>query len=81
VVVLYAGDFDATGEDIVHNFEVQLTARGVENWTLERVALTDEQVAEYDLPEAEGKKTDPRAAAFAERHGKLVQVEVEALDP
>jgi hypothetical protein len=81
VVVLYAGDFDPSGEDLVRNFKKQLTARGIADWTLEQVALTDEQVAEYGLPEAQGKESDPRAAAFAERHGKLVQVEVEALDP
>jgi hypothetical protein len=56
VVILYAGDFDPSGEDIVRNFKEQLTARGVENWTLERVALTDEQVEKYGLPEAMGKQ-------------------------
>jgi hypothetical protein len=81
IVVLYAGDFDPTGEDIVRNFKVQLTNRGVENWTLEQIALTDEQVGAYGLPESVGKDTDPRAVGFAERHGKLIQVEVEALAP
>jgi hypothetical protein len=81
VVVLYAGDFDATGEDIMRNFKVQLTRRGIMSWTLEQVALTDEQVAEYKLPEYAGKPGDPRAKGFAERHGRLAQVEVEALAP
>jgi len=81
VVVLYAGDFDPSGEDLQRNFEAQLTSRGLEDWTLERVALTNEQVSKYGLPEALGKETDSRAAAFAERHGRLVQVELEALEP
>jgi hypothetical protein len=38
-------------------------------------------VIEYDLPPTMGKATDPRAATFCVRHGQLVQVEVEALDP
>ena len=80
VVVLYAGDFDPSGEDIARNFAEQLTRRGVKH-SLERIALTDEQVRDYNLPESVGKDTDTRAAAFAERHGKLVQVELEALSP
>jgi hypothetical protein len=36
---------------------------------------------EYDLPPQLGKATDPRAAAFVEKHGRLIQVEVEALPP
>jgi hypothetical protein len=75
VVILYAGDFDATGSDIVRNFEVQLNARGVKDWTLKHIALTAEQVADYNLPEAMGKPDDPRAKAFAAKHGRLCQVE------
>ena len=42
---------------------------------VERLALTPEQIAEYDLPERPAKRTDPRAKGFA---GSGV-VEVEAL--
>jgi hypothetical protein len=48
---------------------------------VERVALTAEQVDDYDLPVAMGKTGDPRSAAFELRHGRLVQVELEALPP
>jgi hypothetical protein len=76
-VLLYAGDFDASGEDILRDF-VQRTGC----WQrLRRVALTEDQVAEFGLPENPGKETDSRARAFAERHGRNVQVEVDALDP
>jgi hypothetical protein len=74
-VLLYCGDFDPTGEDIPRSF-AELT--GLE---LQRVALTPEQVDEYDLPPALGKATDSRAADFMARHGRLVQVELEALSP
>ena len=75
------GRFRSHGRGHRPELQVQLTARGVENWTLERVAITEEQVDKYGLPEAPGKADDPRADGFIERHGRLVQVEVEALDP
>ncbi|WP_220138266.1 hypothetical protein, partial [Nocardioides massiliensis] len=39
------------------------------------------QVEEYNLPPQPGKTTDSRAAKFVERHGRLVQVELDALPP
>lgn len=76
-VLLYAGDWDPSGEDIVRDF-VERT----DCWDhVIRVGLTADQLAEYDLPEMPGKKTDSRAAGFIERHGRLAQVEIDALDP
>lgn len=76
-VGIYAGDFDPTGQDIPRHF---LEGCGPwEEWV--QVALTAGQVDEYRLPENPGKTTDSRAEAFAARNGKLVQVEVDALDP
>src|SRR5215207_143693 len=46
---------------------------------VQRIALTSEQVEEHDLPPQPGKTTDARSAAFALRHGRLVQVELDAL--
>jgi hypothetical protein len=43
--------------------------------------LTWDQVTEFDLPPQLGKSTSPRAAAFLEEHGELVQVEADALPP
>jgi hypothetical protein len=45
------------------------------------VALDWSQVLAYNLPPQLGKATDSRAAAFEARHGRLVQVELEALPP
>ena len=76
-VLLYAGDFDPSGEDIRRDF-VERT----DCWsTVVRVALSKEQVDQYDLPPQPGKQSDSRAAAFQKRHGQLVQVEVDALPP
>ncbi|MBA2367077.1 MAG: hypothetical protein H0V77_11575 [Actinobacteria bacterium] len=46
-----------------------------------RVALLESQVLAYDLPPAMGKATDARARGFVERHGELIQVELDALPP
>jgi hypothetical protein len=76
-VLLYAGDHDPSGEDIDRDF---VDKSGC--WSkVVRVALTAEQVDAYSLPPAPGKETDSRAAGFIARHGELVQVELDALDP
>lgn len=76
-VLLYAGDFDPSGEDIDRDF-VAKTGCWAE---VVRVALTSAQVEAYDLPPMVGKVTDSRASAFVARHGRLVQVELDALPP
>lgn len=76
-VLVYAGDFDPSGEDIERDFRDRTVCFD----EVIRVALTVEQVEEYDLPPAMGKATDTRAAGFIERYGELVQVELDALPP
>ena len=76
-VILYVGDFDPTGEDIERVLAERLNG-GAE---ITRVAVTPDQVTTYNPPPMPGKATDPRAPGFTSRHGRLVQVEVEALDP
>lgn len=76
-VLLYAGDFDASGEDIPRDF-VKRTGCFDE---IRRVALTLGQIREYGLPENPGKKTDSRAKKFAEKYGTNMQVEMDALPP
>jgi hypothetical protein len=76
-VLLYGGDFDPSGEDIDRDF-LERTAC----WDkVVRVALTATQVREYALPVNPGKSSDSRAAGFISRHGSLMQVELDALDP
>jgi hypothetical protein len=76
-VLLYAGDFDPSGEDIDRDFEERTDC-----WDkVIRVALSAAQVRQYGLPPNPGKATDSRAAGFVARHGELVQVELDALDP
>ncbi|MCH7780002.1 MAG: hypothetical protein IH848_04085 [Acidobacteria bacterium] len=76
-VLIYAGDFDPSGEDIVRDFLARTHCFD----EIVRVALTSQQVEEHSLPEQVGKVTDSRARRFIERHGRLVQVELDALPP
>jgi len=76
-VLLYAGDHDPSGEDIDRDFTKRTGC-----WSkVRRVALTADQVEAYALPPQPGKETDSRARSFVERHGRLVQVELDALPP
>lgn len=76
-VLIYAGDFDPSGEDIERDF-LERADCFEEN---HRIALTPQQIIDYALPPLPGKKSDSRAAAFTARHGQLMQVELDALDP
>jgi hypothetical protein len=76
-ILLYAGDLDPSGEDIDRDF---IERTGCWSQVI-RIALSWEQVEEYQLPAAPGKDTDSRAARFIERHGQLMQVELDALEP
>jgi hypothetical protein len=76
-VLLYAGDHDASGEDIDRDF-IDRAACFDE---VVRVALSAQQVVAYGLPPMPGKATDTRAAGFVAKHGELRQVELDALDP
>jgi hypothetical protein len=80
-VLIYAGDFDPSGEDIDRDFTERTSC-----WDkVHRVALVRDpdrgidQIAEYNLPPAMGKVSDTRAAQFMARHGELIQVELDAL--
>jgi len=76
-VLLYAGDWDPSGEEIDRDFETRVDAFT----KVIRVALTAEQVDAYHLPPNPGKTGDSRAPGFVARHGALLQVELDALAP
>jgi hypothetical protein len=78
--VFYLGDFDPSGEDIERNF-IRHVRAVFPLVAIKRVAVTPAQITGLSLIENPGKSTDSRAKAFAAKHGKLVQVEVEAIDP
>jgi hypothetical protein len=92
-VLIYAGDFDASGMDIGRSF-IQTT----DCWkhTI-RIGLSPTQIADLDLPVLKGKAGDTRAPKFIDRHPEIhqqhdfgldkdgrrfpAQVELDAVDP
>jgi hypothetical protein len=77
-VLLYAGDFDPSGEDIQRDLIERTGGAFAE---IRRVAVLPEQIDALGLVPMPGKASDSRAAGFVARHGELVQVEVEAIEP
>lgn len=79
-ILIYLGDFDPSGEDMVRDIESRLTMFGVEGLTVTKVALTMAQVRQYRPPPNPAKLTDPRADAYVAEHGSS-SWEVDALPP
>jgi hypothetical protein len=77
VTVLYFGDFDPSGEDMVRSFRERLLELGSEPEII-KCALTFEDIERYSLPPDFTKTTDSRSPAFVERYGD-VAVELDAL--
>lgn len=79
VTVLYFGDFDPSGEDMVRSLRERLAF--FECYPkIVKVALTAEDISLYNLPPDFTKTTDTRRAAFVAKHGD-VAVELDALPP
>lgn len=77
VTVLYLGDFDPSGEDMVRSLRERLAFFGCTP-TIRKCALTAEDVTRYQLPPDFTKATDTRRAAFVAKHGDMA-VELDAL--
>jgi hypothetical protein len=80
VTILYFGDFDPSGEDMVRSLEDRLTELGAIHVEVKKCALNLEDVTLYNLPPDFAKKTDSRARGFIEKFGDLA-VELDALPP
>lgn len=77
VVILYFGDFDPSGEDILRALKESLDFFGTSP-RIEKVALTYDNVIEYKLPPDFTKATDTRSKKFVQRYGDMA-VELDAL--
>jgi hypothetical protein len=75
-IILYFGDYDASGEDIPRSIQENLSKFGVEV-EVRRIALMEAQVVEWNLPPAPTKESDTRAANW----DGLGQVELDAVKP
>ncbi len=75
--VIYFGDFDPSGEDMVRSLTERLATFGC--WPeIVKCALTADDVRRYELPPDFTKKTDSRRAKFVAKHGDIA-VELDAL--
>lgn len=75
--ILYFGDFDPSGEDMVRSLRERLGELGAEPEVI-KCALTLEDVRRYNLPPDFAKVTDSRRKAFVAQFGD-VSVELDAL--
>lgn len=77
VTILYFGDFDPSGEDMVRSLSERLAFFGCRP-EIVKCALTIDDITRYNLPPDPVKRTDTRAAGFIARNGD-VSVELDAL--
>ncbi len=77
--VLYMGDHDPSGMDMVRDIRDRLVGFGCEP-EVERIALTYEQIKQYRPPPNPAKRSDPRSCKYAEEYGNE-SWELDALDP
>jgi len=82
-VMLYFGDFDPSGVEMLRAMETTLTDElGTPGIHFKRIALTVEDIKTHELPHSPEalKKTDSRAKKHMEEYGELA-VELDALRP
>jgi hypothetical protein len=74
-------DFDPSGTSIAEKVEEELIERGpLSEITVERLAVSREQIERWDLPTRPTKTTDTRASRFRRIHG-TDSVELDAIPP
>lgn len=86
-VVLYLGDHDPSGIDMVRDVGARLQLFGVRNLEVRKIALSIAQVRKYNLPpnplktkEGSSELSDSRAAGYVEEHGNE-SWELDAMPP
>lgn len=80
VVILYIGDFDPSGLDIQRSIEQRLNSYSCGNYTMNRIALTWNQIQQLQLPSYFVKLKDTRSKDFISKYGNNCW-ETEALSP
>ncbi len=80
--LFYFGDFDPSGIAIYNSLVERLANYGPygKEINLERIALTPDQIATYNLPQDPAKQSDPSYKRFVAEHGDNV-VELDSLPP
>jgi hypothetical protein len=80
-VILYIGDLDPSGEDMVRDIEDRLFLMAdMYGPSVIKLAITEAQVALYSPPPNPAKMSDSRAARFVDKFGQF-SYEADALPP
>jgi len=82
-IILYVGDHDPSGLDMVRDIKDRLEQFKLtenENFEIVHVALTMKQIREFDPPPNPAKITDTRAQEYISEHGEF-SWELDALEP
>ena len=77
--ILYLGDHDPSGLDMIRDIRDRLCGFGIDI-QVQAIALTKQQIDQYQPPPNPAKITDPRANDYITQHGK-VSWELDALTP
>lgn len=82
IKIIYIGDFDPSGQDMIRDIEnrIQEFNNHIYSFQIIPIALTWEQIQEYNPPPNPAKVTDPRAADYIRKYGPI-SWEVDALRP
>lgn len=78
--ILYCGDFDPSGRDMLRDIDERLTEFGASSIMVHSIALTMKQIKKHSPPPNPAKITDPRAKSYIAEHGTK-SWEVDALNP
>lgn len=83
IVILYLGDFDPSGVDMIRDIRDRINEFDKYNeldFEIKPIALTEAQIRKYNPPPNPAKITDPRAGAYIAKYGPT-SWEVDALNP
>jgi len=79
-IILYVGDHDPSGLDMIRDIEDRFCEFGIDDIKIIPVALTMDQIEEYNPPPNPAKINDPRASQYILEHGDE-SWELDALEP
>lgn len=79
LTLLYLGDFDPSGEDMVRDIADRMEMFGIDA-KVKKIALTLDQVYKYKPPPNPAKHSDPRSRDFIAKYGAS-SWEVDAINP
>jgi hypothetical protein len=80
IMVFYLGDHDPSGQCIEADALARIQGHSCQEFSLKRLAIHKDDIAEYDLPPLRIKSTDTRSANFRNQFGEEC-VELDALPP